>query len=63
VVTASLLLLASALTAADPSPAPVYSGVEGRLDVSVPRSETPGITVDGVLDEPEWQRAARLTDF
>ena len=29
----------------------------------MPRSETATIEIDGVLDEPEWQRAARLTGF
>ena len=57
------LLLASALAAAEAPPAPVYDGGKGQLAVAVPRSEEPAVTVDGVLDEPVWQTAARLTGF
>jgi hypothetical protein len=40
----------------------VFSGVERQLDVEPPRLETDA-TVDGILDEPMWQQAARLTGF
>lgn len=43
-------------------PAPVYSGRDGQLRVVVPRFEG-SIVLDGVLDEPEWGAAARLTGF
>src|SRR5260370_9800278 len=43
-------------------PAPVYSGRDGQLRVVVPRFEG-SIMLDGVLDEPEWGAAARLTGF
>ena len=39
-----------------------YSGVDGQLDITVPRMESI-ITVDGNLDEPEWESAARLTGW
>ncbi len=38
------------------------SGRARELSVAVPRLEAE-ITVDGVLDEPAWEQAARLTDF
>ena len=40
----------------------VYSGVDGDLDVSVPRLEL-DIEVDGVLDESAWADASVLTGF
>jgi hypothetical protein len=40
----------------------VHSGVDRQLDVAPPRLDEP-VVVDGVLDEPVWQRAARLTGF
>src|SRR3954469_1586454 len=43
--------------------AAVYSGRDNQLHVTPPRVETPTIIVDGALDEPAWQQAARLTDF
>jgi uncharacterized protein DUF5916 len=43
--------------------AAVYSGRDNQLHVTPARVETPAIIVDGALDEPAWQQAARLTDF
>ncbi len=43
--------------------AAVYSGRDNQVHVTIPRVETPAITVDGALDEPQWQDAVRLTDF
>ena len=45
--------------------AAVYSGRDNQLHVTIPRVDTPSatITVDGILDEPAWQQAVRLTDF
>src|SRR5512133_1199569 len=43
-------------------PAVVYHGRRGQLAVTPPRVEA-SITVDGVLDEPVWSRAALLTGF
>jgi hypothetical protein len=40
----------------------VYSGRANRTHIDVPRIDTVA-TIDGILDEPVWQRAARLTDF
>jgi hypothetical protein len=40
----------------------MYSGRAGQLRVVAPRFEG-SITLDGVLDEPEWRAAARLTGF
>jgi hypothetical protein len=70
-------LLAAALLGAAPdttdrrsSPAPaappaadgVHHGRRGELDVAPPRIEA-DVQVDGVLNEPAWTRAARLTGF
>jgi hypothetical protein len=45
--------------------AAVYSGRDNQLHVVPPRIEAPAatVTIDGVLDEPVWQQAVRLTDF
>jgi Domain of unknown function (DUF5916)/Carbohydrate family 9 binding domain-like len=40
----------------------VYNGRASRTHVDVPRIDTVA-TIDGVLDEPVWRRAARLTGF
>jgi hypothetical protein len=39
-----------------------FNGLEHQLHVRLPRVDTT-VTVDGVLDEPVWQRAARLVGF
>ena len=49
---AALLLAAPGATRAAPSSA-----------VTIPRSDAQEIAVDGVLDEPAWQQAARLAGF
>src|SRR3989442_4079 len=41
---------------------PTYSGLSKQLDVRIPRFEAAAM-IDGVLDEPVWHRAARLTGF
>lgn len=46
--------------AADPGP--VYHGRVGTTAVAVPRADN-APAVDGVLDEPEWAKAAVLTGF
>ncbi len=56
-----LALLYAALTAA-PDTLVTYSGAAGQLRVAMPRIES-DIVVDGVLDEPAWNQAARLTGF
>ncbi|HKU59692.1 MAG TPA: DUF5916 domain-containing protein [Gemmatimonadales bacterium] len=43
-------------------PPEVYHGRSGNLDVRPPRIEA-DVTIDGVLNEPEWARAAVLTGF
>ncbi len=43
-------------------PASVYNGRLGSLDVHLPRLEGK-VTVNGMLDEPEWAQAAMLTGF
>lgn len=53
-------VLAAAIALADP--ASVYSGRSSQIHVAPPRIEAV-IVVDGSLDEPVWQQAARLTDF
>ena len=40
----------------------IYSGVDGDVDVAVPRLEL-DIEVDGVLDESAWADASVLTGF
>ncbi|MBI1967741.1 MAG: hypothetical protein HYS40_07110, partial [Gemmatimonadetes bacterium] len=45
-----------------PDSGSVYSGRERRLDVAIPRHEAT-VTIDGVLAEPMWRQAARLTGF
>jgi hypothetical protein len=67
---ASLLALAAAATLAagdgtagpDDPPARKYHGRERELEVQLPRLDLP-VQVDGMLDEPVWARAARLTGF
>ena len=39
-----------------------FSGRDGKTLVSLPRFEAP-VAIDGVLNEPQWQGAARLTGF
>ena len=40
-----------------------FDGSARQLEVPLPRIESPGVRVDGVLDEPVWARAAILTGF
>ena len=56
------LLLALQTSAAEPRSGPVYSGLAKQLDVPIPRFED-AVKIDGVLDEPVWNRAAVLTGF
>lgn len=59
----SLIALAAALLAGSgPHTGPTYSGRTRALDVQLPRIDEV-VTIDGRLDEPAWQRAARLADF
>ena len=58
----AFLLLLSLLAADDTVAATAFSGREGRLKVRPPRLEET-VAVDGVLDEPAWRKAARLTGF
>lgn len=55
---AAAFLVATAAVAAEP----VYSGRQSQLDVAIPRLEAT-VKIDGVLDEPVWAQAARLTEF
>ncbi len=61
----SLAWLAAADSGRVPDQGPVHDGRRGALDVAPPRLEgTDARTaLDGVLDEPAWGRAARLTGF
>jgi hypothetical protein len=45
-----------------PAPAVTYNGRERQLRVALPRLDG-DVTMDGKLDEPQWQQAARLTGF
>lgn len=53
----ALLLLLQA-----PDSGPVYSGRDHQLAIAVPRLEAT-VSIDGVLDEPVWRQAARLSGF
>src|SRR2546425_3145856 len=44
------------------TPGPIYSGLAKQLEVRIPRFEAEA-TIDGVLDEAVWSRAATLTGF
>jgi len=55
-----LALLIAALPAADTTL--VFAGRDNRTNVPIPRLEA-ATAVDGVLDEPVWHQAARLTGF
>ncbi len=57
------LLMITALTPGVSADTLVYSGRDGNLDVRPPRVESPRISVDARLDEPEWADAAVLTGF
>ena len=46
----------------DPHAGPVHNGRARQLELRPPRFDTT-IVVDGVLDEPVWRRAAKLTGF
>jgi hypothetical protein len=41
---------------------PAYSGRAGQVEVALPRLEAQ-VEIDGVLDEPAWEKAARLFGF
>ncbi|HJU88670.1 MAG TPA: DUF5916 domain-containing protein [Gemmatimonadaceae bacterium] len=55
----ALALIANNLLSPD---APVHNGRARELDVRPPRSDAE-VVIDGVLDEPAWSSAARLTGF
>ncbi len=63
---AAALALAGSPTSAPRTPAPpapkIYHGRRRQLEASIPRLDG-RITVDGVLDEPEWKQATVLTGF
>ena len=56
------LALVVLIQAASADSGPVFDGRQRQLHVAIPRFDTT-ITVDGVLDEPVWQHAARLVGF
>ena len=56
------LLALLAVPASLPEGPAVFHGRRGQVSVTPPRIEA-AIVVDGVLDEPAWQRAAVLTGF
>lgn len=62
------MILLSLLLAAAPTgpvladPAPIHSGRAGHTAVKPPRLDGKTV-VDGILDEPQWSQAARLTGF
>ena len=57
------LLLTIAIVAQSAPDPSTYDGRSGQLTVDPPRIESPSISVDARLDEPEWAEAARLTGF
>lgn len=60
-IAAFVTLLATPILAAPTSPI-TYNGREHQIRVAPPRLSG-DVTVDGMLDEPQWQQAARLTGF
>ncbi|HEY4101724.1 MAG TPA: DUF5916 domain-containing protein [Gemmatimonadales bacterium] len=56
------LLLAGSIQGAGPGDPHVYAGRAGQTAVKPPRLDG-AATIDGVLDEPQWQQAAILTGF
>ena len=54
-------LLLTCLLALPPA-GDAFSGRNKQLDIHLPRIEAE-VTIDGKLDEPAWQQAARLVDF
>jgi hypothetical protein len=56
-----VLLALLAHTAPAEAP-PSFSGRESQVKVAVPRLEAE-VDIDGVLDEPSWEKAARLVGF
>ncbi|MDQ3170393.1 MAG: carbohydrate binding family 9 domain-containing protein [Acidobacteriota bacterium] len=50
------------LTLVAQTPAPVFDGRASQTQVAIPRLDE-AVDVDGVLDEPVWTRAARLSGF
>jgi hypothetical protein len=56
------LALALGVADATANPLLVYPGRENQLKVAVPRTEDE-VTIDGRLEEPAWNEAARLTGF
>ncbi|HXF95215.1 MAG TPA: DUF5916 domain-containing protein [Gemmatimonadales bacterium] len=57
-----MLALALLLLQAAPDPQPTFHGRLRQLEVPIPRRADEA-RVDGVLDEPVWREAARLTGF
>ena len=61
-----ILLILSLVTPFVPAAAAesgtAHSGINRELDVPIPRLDEE-VSVDGVLDEPAWEKAARLTGF
>ncbi|MDH3424858.1 MAG: carbohydrate binding family 9 domain-containing protein, partial [Gemmatimonadota bacterium] len=57
------VLILSLAAAVQVAPQQEFSGRSGQLDVTLPRIESPSISIDARLDEPEWANAAVLTDF
>ncbi|MEO5799329.1 MAG: DUF5916 domain-containing protein [Gemmatimonadales bacterium] len=57
-----LLPIALLAQVAVTTPPLVFSGIDRRLTVTIPRLDRPA-TVDGQLDEPAWAHAALLTGF
>ncbi|HEX5437838.1 MAG TPA: DUF5916 domain-containing protein [Gemmatimonadaceae bacterium] len=57
-----MLLPLLALLQAGVAGQPVYNGRAGQLDVHIPRVAAE-VTIDGMLDEAPWRKAAILTGF
>ncbi len=60
--TAALFAVASLTLAPAVTAGATYSGRQTQLDVAIPRLEA-SVAIDGRLDEPAWNDAARLTGF
>jgi hypothetical protein len=63
-VTCLLASVSSAAEGRQAAPArEVYDGRERQIRVKPPRLDESGMTIDGRLDEPQWNAAALLTGF
>ncbi|MDQ2889703.1 MAG: carbohydrate binding family 9 domain-containing protein [Gemmatimonadota bacterium] len=61
-IAALLIAIPAAGQASPTAPPATYNGRQHQIRVAPPRLDA-DVTIDGKLDEPQWQQAARLTGF